>query len=87
MFGLGPALSLPTATSDYTGEIISNLDWAPTLVAAAGDSDVKKKLHTGLGQGWPGPIRFFECLFKAYPGRGGQRCLPLRGQFGGFHPV
>jgi arylsulfatase len=30
-----------------SNEIMSNLDWAPTLVAAAGEPDVKKKLLTG----------------------------------------
>ena len=32
-------------------EIMSNLDWMPTLVAAAGDPDIKEKLLTGLQAG------------------------------------
>jgi arylsulfatase len=32
----------------YTNEIVSNLDWFPTLVAAAGDPDIKAKLKAGF---------------------------------------
>jgi arylsulfatase A-like enzyme len=32
----------------YTNEIMSNLDWFPTLVAAAGDPDIKAKLKAGF---------------------------------------
>lgn len=34
-----------------TNEIVSGLDWLPTLVAAAGDPDVKQKLLTGYAVG------------------------------------
>ncbi|GGJ07402.1 arylsulfatase [Neoroseomonas lacus] len=36
------------APGSYTNEIFSNLDWFPTLVAAAGDPDIKAKLLAGF---------------------------------------
>ena len=36
-----------TKPGSICNEIISNLDWMPTLVAAAGDPDIKEKLLTG----------------------------------------
>lgn len=36
------------APGSVTNEIVSNLDWFPTLVAAAGDADIKEKLKAGL---------------------------------------
>jgi arylsulfatase len=35
------------AAGTISNEIISHMDWLPTLVAAAGDADVKEKLLTG----------------------------------------
>jgi arylsulfatase len=34
-----------------SNEVISHLDWLPTLLAAAGDPDVKKKLKSGMRAG------------------------------------
>jgi arylsulfatase len=36
------------APGSVTNEIVSNLDWFPTLVAAAGDADIKAKLLAGF---------------------------------------
>ncbi|WP_431282543.1 arylsulfatase [Humitalea sp. 24SJ18S-53] len=36
------------APGSFTNEIFSNLDWFPTLVAAAGDADIKAKLLAGF---------------------------------------
>jgi arylsulfatase A-like enzyme len=39
------------APGSVTNEIVSNLDWFPTLVAAAGDADIKQKLLQGHATG------------------------------------
>ena len=39
------------AAGTVSNEIISHMDWLPTLVAAAGDPDVKEKLLTGVEVG------------------------------------
>ena len=39
------------APAQVSNEIVSGLDWLPTLVAAAGDPDVKTKLLTGYESG------------------------------------
>jgi arylsulfatase len=39
------------AAGTVSNEIMSQLDWLPTLVAAAGDANVKEKLLTGLEAG------------------------------------
>jgi arylsulfatase len=36
------------APGSVTNQIFSNLDWFPTLVAAAGDADIKEKLKAGF---------------------------------------
>ena len=36
------------APGSVSNQIISNLDWFPTLIAAAGDPDIKQKLLTGF---------------------------------------
>ena len=37
--------------ASVSNEIVSNLDWFPTLIAAAGDADIKQKLLQGLAMG------------------------------------
>jgi arylsulfatase len=39
------------AAGSVSNEIVSGLDWMPTLLAAAGDSDIKQKLLTGYQVG------------------------------------
>lgn len=39
------------APGSVSNEIISSLDWLPTLMAAAGDADIKRKLLTSHGTG------------------------------------
>jgi arylsulfatase len=39
------------APGSVTNEIVSGLDWFPTLVAAAGDADIKQKLLQGFAVG------------------------------------
>jgi arylsulfatase len=36
------------AAGSVSNEIVSGLDWMPTLLAAAGDSDIKEKMKTGF---------------------------------------
>ena len=53
------APSLPI--SCHVGEIVAHLDWAPTLVAAAGVPDVKGQLREGMKGGMTAKVHLDGC--------------------------